>query len=367
MTRFAPRRDVAHDMLHPVEPATAESGMRKARKRDEQQGIPAMALTRRAMLAAPALLLTPAPAPAQGQARWQMATAYPDGNFHTRNIREYVAEIERITDSRLSIQVHSNAALLPMPQIKAGVQRGQVQMGEILLTAYANEDPFFDADAIPFLVRDFAAARRLGALQRPFVETRLQRQGLSLLYMVAWPPAGFYTQQPLTSLDVLKGSRFRTFSPLTNRFAALVGANPVLVQVAELAQAFATGIANAMVTSAQTGVDTAAWDYAKVFTPATFSMTKNAVLVSRRALEALPGDQREAVLAAAKRAEDRGWRYSEEATAAAERRLAERGVQIGTVSPEVAAQFEAINRTMTEEWVARAGEDGRRLVEQFRS
>ncbi len=320
---------------------------------------------RTALLAAPALLL--APGPTRAQTRWQMATAYPDGNFHTRNIREMVAEIEKATGGALAIQVNSNASLLPMPQIKRGVQTGQVQLGEILLTAYANEDPFFDADAIPFLVPDFAAAKRLADQQRPFVEARLQRQGVSLLSMVPWPAAGFYTQAPLTSVEVLKGSRFRTFSPMTNRFAALVGANPVLVQVAELAQAFATGIANAMVTSAQTGVDTSAWDYAKVFTPATFSMTKNAVLISRRALEGLPADQRAALLEAAKTAEARGWRYAEEAQTAAEKRLAEKGLQIGTVSPELQAQFAAISRTMAEEWVQKAGEDGRKLIDGLRA
>src|SRR3712207_9255780 len=85
-------------------------------------------------------------------------------------------------------------------------------MGEILLSAYANEDPMFDADSIPFLVADLKEAKRLGDLQRPFVEARFQRQGLSLLYMVGWPPGGFYTQVPLTGLDVLRGSRFRTFN-----------------------------------------------------------------------------------------------------------------------------------------------------------
>ena len=272
-----------------------------------------MTITRRATLAAPALLLA-AGARAQGaQIKWQMATPYPDGNFHTRNIKEFAADLEQATGGKLSLTVHSNASLLPMPQIKRGVQTGQVQLGEILLTAYSNEDPFFDADAVPFLVPDLAGARKLAELQRQYIEARFARQGVSLLYTVGWPAAGFYTQVPLTSLDVLKGSRFRTFSPMTNRFAALIQANPVLVQQAELAQAFATGIATAMVTSAQTGVDTSAWDYCKVFTPANFSMTKNAVLVSRRAMEGVPADIQAAVVAAAKRAEDRGWGYAKEA------------------------------------------------------
>jgi TRAP-type C4-dicarboxylate transport system substrate-binding protein len=321
-------------------------------------------LSRRAQLAAPALL---AGAAAQAQTRWQMATPYPDGNFHTRNIREFIADIEQTTGGRVAVQLHSNASLLPMPQIKRGVQTGQVQMGEILLTAYANEDPFFDADAVPFLVRDLAGARRLAELQRPYIEARFARQGVSLLYSVAWPAAGFYTQVPINSLDVFKGSRFRTFSPMTNRFAALIQANPVLVQQAELAQAFATGICTAMVTSAQTGVDTSAWDYAKVFTPAGFSMTKNAVMISRRALEALPPADREAVLAAAKRAEDRGWGYAREAEDSTQRRLAERGLTIGTLPADVTAGLNRISATMVDEWIEKVGEDGRKLVNALKA
>ena len=307
-----------------------------------------MPIFRRAALAAPALLLAVG-ARAQA-ARWTIATAYPDGNYHTRNIRDFAADIEQSTGGRLGLTIHSNASLLPMPQIKRGVQTGQVQLGEILLTAYSNEDPFFDADALPFLVPDFAGAKRLAALQRPFIETRFARQGLSLLYTVAWPAAGF-----------------RTFSPMTNRFAALVQANPVLVQAAELAQAFATGIATAMVTSAQTGVDTSAWDYAKYYTPATFSMTKNAVLISRRALEALPADMQQAVLAAAQRAEARGWTYVEEAQTATVAKLAEKGVTIGSIPPDVMAGLNQIGATMAEEWIGKAGEDGRKLVDALKA
>jgi TRAP-type transport system periplasmic protein len=303
---------------------------------------------------------------AAAQTRWQMATPYPDGNFHTRNIREFLTEVEQATGGKLAVQLHSNASLLPLPQIKRGVQQGQVQLGEVLLSAYANEDPMFDADSLPFLVADLKEAKRLADLQRPFVETRFQRQGLTLLYLVGWPPGGFYTQAPLTSMEQLRGSRFRTFNAMSTRFAVLVGANPVQVQQAELAQAFATGIANAMVTSAQTGVDTSAWDYAKVFTPANFTMTKNAVFASRRALEGLPKDQGDALRAAAAKAEERGWRMAEEATAAAEKRLAERGLTIGTVPPELAAAFRQVGNTMAEEWAGRVGEDGRKLLDAVR-
>jgi TRAP-type C4-dicarboxylate transport system substrate-binding protein len=294
-----------------------------------------------------------------------MATPYPDGNFHTRNIRGFVEEIQTVSGGRLQVQLHSNASLLPMPQIKNGVQRGQVQMGEILLAAYSNEDVFFDADSIPQLVSNLAEAKRLSDLQRPFIEARLARQGLSLLYMVPWPPAGLYAQQPINTIEGLRGLRFRTFSPATNRFATIVGAQPTLVQAAELAQAFATGVVQAQITSAATGVDTSAWDYARVFTPLGFSMTKNAVFVSRRALEALPADLQALIRAAAVITEQRGYELSEQAQIASERTLGERGMQVGPPSQQLLDDLARVGRIMADEWVTRAGDDGRRLIEQY--
>jgi TRAP-type C4-dicarboxylate transport system substrate-binding protein len=297
--------------------------------------------------------------------RWQMATAYPDGNFHTRNIRQFVEDLQQASGGRLAITLHTGASLLPMPQIKRGVQTGQVQMGEILLAAYANEDVFFDADSIPQLVTSYAQAKKLADLQRPYIEARLARQGLSLLYMVPWPPAGLYAQAPITTIEGLRGLRFRTFSPATNRFATIVGAQPTLVQAAELAQAFATGVVQAQITSAATGVDTSAWDYARVFTPLGFSQTKNAVMVSRRALEALPGDLQQEVRATAARAEVRGYEMSAETWRNGEATLGQRGMQIVPPTAEFLEGLRRVSRQMTEEWVGRAGADGAKLIEDY--
>jgi len=271
-------------------------------------------LSRRNVLAAPFILVPLTAQETQAQARWQVATAYPDGNFHTRNIRSFLDEVKAQTG--IDAQLHSNGSLLPMPQIKRGVQQGQVQIGEILLSAYGNDDPFFEVDSIPQLAWTDEQARKLATLSRPYIEARFQRQGLSVLYSVPWPPSGFYTNVPVENLEVLRGSRMRTFNAMTNRFATLLGATPTLVQAAEVPQAFATGVVNSMVTSAATGVDSAAWDFAKVFTPIGFTRTHNVIFVQRRAFEALPAAQQTAMREAAKRAEDRGWALSAEARGA---------------------------------------------------
>lgn len=322
-------------------------------------------LSRRAVLAAPFILTPLAIREAAAQARWQVATAYPDGNFHTRNIRSFLDEVKAQTG--LDAQVHSNGSLLPMPQIKRGVQQGQVQIGEILLSAYGNDDPFFEVDSIPQLAWTDEQARKLATLSRPYIEARFQRQGLSVLYSVPWPPSGFYTNVPVESLEVLRGSRMRTFNAMTNRFATLLGATPTLVQAAEVPQAFATGVVNSMVTSAATGVDSAAWDFAKVFTPIGFTRTHNVIFVQRRAFEALPAAQQTAVREAAKRAEDRGWALSAEARDAAQATLAARGMQVLQPTPAVMEGLSRISQTIAQEWAARAGEDGARLLAAYRA
>jgi len=327
-----------------------------------------MDLSRRAFLAASAGCAAGGLArAAAAQSRWQFATAYPDGNFHTRNIRGFIEEVQAATGGQLQIQLHSNAALLPMPQIKRGVQTGQVQLGEILLSAYGNEDPFFEVDGIPQLVTTYEEARRLLDLSRPYVEARFARQGLTIVYMVPWPPSGFYTNSPLESLDALRGTKFRTYNVMTNRFATMIGANPTLVQQAEIPQAFATGVVNAMVTSAQTGVDTQAWDYCRIFTPIGFTFTKNVVLMQRRAFEALPAAQQQAIREAARKAEERGWQMSAEARSAAQEVLAQRGMQVLQPSQALLDGMKRVSDQMVEEWMGRAGEDGQRLIASYRA
>ncbi|WP_421994682.1 TRAP transporter substrate-binding protein [Roseococcus sp.] len=322
-----------------------------------------MSMNRRALLAA-ATAAPLLPRLASAQTRWQMATAYPEANFHTRNIQSFLADLNT---AGIGVQLHANAALLPQGQIKRGVQTGQVQLGEILLSAYGNEDAFLEVDSIPALVSNYADAKRLSDLAKPYVEARLNRQGISLLYMTPWPPGGFYSNAPLASLESLRGTKFRTFNVMTNRFATLIGASPTLVQQAELPQAFATGVVNAMATSAQTGVDTQAWDYCRVFTPVGFTFTRNAIMVQKRAFDALPAATQAAIRAAAAAAETRGWRMSEEATASTEATLRQRGLTIGQATPELMEGMRRISAQMTEEWISRTGEDGQKLIAAYRA
>ncbi len=49
---------------------------------------------------------------AQAQTKWDMPTPYADGNFHTKNARQFAEDVAKATAGKLQIQVHSNASLI---------------------------------------------------------------------------------------------------------------------------------------------------------------------------------------------------------------------------------------------------------------
>ena len=314
------------------------------------------------MAAGAALMATPALA----QVKWDMPTPYSDGTFQTVNTREFVADVDKSSGGKLLITVHSNASLVKMPEMKRAVQSGQVPIGEILASVLSNEDPMFAFDSVPGLATGYDAQRKLYAGAKPFLQQRFEKQGMMMLYSVAWPPQGVYTKKPIEALADLKGTKFRSFNPATARFAELLGASPVTIQVPEIAQAFRTGALDAMITSGATGVDSQAWDYLTHYYDTRAFLPQNAVFVNKAAFDALPEDVKKAVTEAAARAEARGWKASEGLNDVYKKTMADKGIKVLDATPKMKEELAAIGVTMAAEWTKRTGADGEAAIAAFR-
>jgi TRAP-type C4-dicarboxylate transport system substrate-binding protein len=261
--------------------------------------------------------------------------------------------------------MHPGASLYKAPEIKRAVQANQAQVGEILLVTYANEDPVFEVDGIPFLATGFDGARKLYAAQKPFLEKKLASQGMVLLYTVPWPPQGIYTDRELNSVADMKGLKWRAYSPATSRIAELVGAQPVTVQAAELAQAMATGLVNSFMTSGSTGYDTKAWEYVKRFYDTQAWLPKNALIMNKKAFDALDKSTQTAVLKAAANAEVRGWKTAEEKTNFYVNELAKNGMKIEKPSAQLIEGLNNVGKTMLADWLNKSGPDGKTMIDAY--
>ena len=302
---------------------------------------------------------------AQAQTKWDLPAGYAASNFHTENLTQFAADVDKASGGKLKITVHANASLFKATEIKRAVQGGQAQIGEILLANFSNEWAIYAADGLPFLADSYDEAAKLYKVQKPLLEKKLAEQGMLLLYSVAWPPQGIYAKKPINSAADLKGVKWRAYSPSTSRIAELVGAQPVTVQAAELSQAMATGVIESYMSSGSTGFDTKTFEHLKYFVDTQAWLPKNAVLVNKAAFDALDKPTQAALLKAGADAETRSWAVSKVKNGEYLDLLKKNGMTILPPSTQLKADMKKVGDTMLKEWLEKAGPEGKALVDAF--
>ena len=303
---------------------------------------------------------------AYAQTKWDLPTAYPASNFHTENLAQFVADVDKATGGKLKITLHPNASLFKAPEIKRAVQGNQAQAGEFLMVNYENEWPLFGVDGIPFLADSYASARKLYEAQKPALEKKLAQQGMMLLYTVPWPPQGIYSKKTLAGVADMKGLKWRAYSPATARIAELVGAQPVTIQAAELTQALATGVVDSYMSSGSTGYDSKTYEHVKYWYDTQAWLPKNAIVANKAAFDQLDKATQDALLKASVDAEKRGWALSEEKNGWYLEQLKSKGMSIGKPSPQFKAELQKIGETLLQDWLKKAGPEGKSVVDTFR-
>jgi TRAP-type C4-dicarboxylate transport system substrate-binding protein len=299
------------------------------------------------------------------QTKWDLPAAYPATNFHTENLVQFANDVDKATGGKLKITVHANASLFKANEIKRAVQGGQAQIGEVLLVNFENENPMYGADGIPFLATSYAESKRLSDAQKPFTDKLLAAQGMKLLYAVAWPPQGIYVKKEISSVADMRGLKWRAYSPATGKIAELIGAQPVTIQAAELSQALATGVVESYMSSGSTGYDTKTYESIKFFYDTQAWLPKNAIIVNRKAFDALDAATQAALTKAAADAEVRGWKVSEEKNDWYKKALTEKGMKIMTPSPKLMGDLKQVGAIMLSDWQKRAGPDGEAMVAAY--
>ena len=301
------------------------------------------------------------------QTKWDLASAYPTTNFHTENLLQFAGDVEKASAGKLKITVHANASLIKAPEIKRAVQGQQVAAGEVLLVNFENENPLYGLDGIPFLASSYAESKKLYDASKSTLDATLGKQGMMLLYTVPWPPQGIYSKKPLSKGDDLKGSKWRAYSPATAKLAELLGAQPVTVQAAELSQALSTGVVESYMSSGSTGYDTKTYESIKNWYDTQAWLPKNAVIVNKKAFESLDKPTQAAVLKAAKEAEVRGWKLSEDKNNWYKDQLKAKGMNIAVPSEQLVADLRKAGNVMLAEWLRKAGDEGRAVIAAYRN
>ena len=302
---------------------------------------------------------------AAAQEHWDMALAYAASNYHSEIAADFAAQVTEASGGALEIVTHPSGSLFSGTEIYGAVRRGLVPIGERLISALSNDDPFFGLDAVPFLASSFTDARNLYEASRAPLVERLAEDGLHFLYSCPWPPQGFYSTVPADAPGDLEGLAFRAYNVTTSRFAELLGMQPTTIEAAELSQAFATGVAESMISSGATGYDRSLWEHVDYYYDVKAWLPRNMVVVNGDAWDGLDGDLQQIVTTAAADAEAACWARAEELDQWYVEQFVEQGMTVGPLNEEMRTRFEDVGATLRDEWLETAGERGRAVVDAY--
>ena len=297
--------------------------------------------------------------------KWDMPVAYPAANFHTMNAGDFAACVKTATAGEIDIVVHPGGSLFKGNDIKRAVQTGQTMIGERLLSSHENENPIFGIDSVPFLANSYDASVRLWDGTRPVLQKLMDEQGLVHLYSVPWPPQGFYYTRDVNSVADMTGVKVRSYNTATARVAELTGMQAVQLEAAEISQGLATGVIESLITSAVTGQDSKAWEQLSRFYTVEAWLPRNHVFANKQAFEGLTEEQRAGMKECAATAETAGLQKSKEANDVALAVLAKNGMKVLAPSEQMKSELRAIGATMTREWLAKAGDPGKAIIDSF--
>ncbi len=299
--------------------------------------------------------------------KWDMPMAYSATNFHSATGAEFAKCVTTGTGGDIEIVTHPSGSLFKGGEIKRAIQTGQAPIGERLLSGHQNENAVFGFDSVPFLATSFDDAAKLWRAAKPELDKVLQDQGLVMLYSVPWPPQGLYFKKEVKSVADMKGIKFRSYNSATARLAELTGMLPVQIEAAEISQAFATGVAESMISSGSTGYDRKVWESLTHFYEVDAWLPRNTTMVNKDVWGKVSDSNKNVIRACAEIAEYAGTWRAKEYTGFTLAGLREGGMTVGPAGDALVDELKEIGKTMTAEWLENSGAVGKSIVESFNS
>jgi TRAP-type C4-dicarboxylate transport system substrate-binding protein len=141
----------------------------------------------------------------------------------------------------------------------------------------------------------------------------------------------------------------------------------VQIEAADLSQALATGVVDSFISSGATGVDSKVWESLDHFYDVRAWLPRNIVFANKDAWTALDDATKKVVTDCGDKAAADGLAKSKELTDGYLKTLAEHGMKVAPPSDELNKELEGFGKTMTEEWLKKAGPDGKEIIDAYRA
>lgn len=316
------------------------------------------------------LLAAAAAYPAQTQAaeKFDLASAWPAGNFHVKNAMRFADEVNKATKGEVTITVHPGGALgLKGPEMLVAVRNGVVAMADIQMNQQVGENAFWGIESLPFLAVGYEELKSLQKHTRPVFDKLAADYNQKILYIVPWPPQNVFAKVAAdTGTSQMNGVKIRTIDKNASEFFQRLGASPFQMPWGEVIPALATGALNAVSTSSSSGVDGKFWEFMSHLNRWQWQMNSQMVTVSLAAWKRLKPETQKTIEELAARLEPEFWNVSRAEDDRNIKLLTDRGMKVAEPTPALKAEIAKIGAGMWDEYANAAGPSAKSVLGTYR-
>jgi TRAP-type C4-dicarboxylate transport system substrate-binding protein len=332
---------------------------RRSSRRPLLLGLPATAAT----LAAPGLV-----ARAQTAATMRLSHQFPPSHHNARIMAAFAEDAARRSNGSVQVQVFPAEQLARANENFPGVARGAFEAAAAVNFQWGTTLPEMNAPTIPYLFTDLPRIRKFvdGAEAAKFLEGLLERRQVRNLMWLYTTRMAIITsnRRPIVTTDDFRGVKIRGFNPLTDHALTAVGAAPSAMPGSEVTQALQSGVLDAGLTDVSAAVSRRYYEIQRYGTVAPYVTVISHVYVNPRWWNGLRPEQREAIGAAARKAEQDQIGVTEETAAAAVGELRAKGMTVHEQTPEESEAWKArMQQPVIDAFLRLAPENGRRILE----
>ncbi len=293
--------------------------------------------------------------PAMAAETWTMTSTWPSSLELIEFDKHWVDLANKLTGGELSIQFFEGGSLVPSGEVFGAVQSGDIQAGADWPGYWAGRSPAFSPLATHTSL--FNAIDYLNWLQgwggkEIYNEVYGQFGMVYLPYALTNNESGFRTQEPIASLEDLKGKRLRLSGLDQGKVLERLGGNQVSMAGQEIYQALERGVIDGSEFSTP-NVDWSAGFQQVTKAWATPGWHQSAsvfgVMINKASWDALSPETQEKLKIAADATLAWSIGFSEQRSSEATRKFAEAGIDITRMDDAALAEIQKISNEVIEE------------------
>jgi TRAP-type transport system periplasmic protein len=304
----------------------------------------------------------------------KFASPYPVGHPSYVRAKEYMEDIEKLTNNRVKFSYFPAEQLGKAKDMLTVCGRGVADFCQIHVTYFAGQLPYTNMIVLPYWTTATEGTEIFKEMLEtiPELQEEMHKFGVRGLVGTTTPTYDVATvKKPVRSLEDLKGLKLKTAGGIYDNIAKRYGIIPVSIPASETYEAVQRGVVDGVVFNYPSIRSYHLNDLIKYIT---YGMRcggyPGAIVVNEKTWEKLPKDIQEAVMKANHNAMEKEGRHWDELNTEVRQQFKNQGIQVYDLTPEQRVAWRQVLNGVGEEYVTQIEKRGftkaRKVFEDYK-